>query len=209
MDFAFNLDNGSTFGSVGMGSEDMFYGGDTFSPPSESGKVVDITAVPGNTESKSADISVQADDLGLNPVNLGIITDNTAKGIVESDELLYESKEISHIAGFSYETDPVQKQFGEFENVQYPCVYITADPSKYASHLMNMLHNLVNRETDVFTYPIYLDYNGQLIELGSIDGRSLRTLILDKGFSSWNVYVFDEEKTCHKDEMRLAFCSAL
>ena len=202
MDFAFNLDNGSTFGSVGMGSEDMFYGGDTFSPPSEQSKAADMIDTSVDEGNRPADTPVKADDLGLNPVNLG-----TTSG--ESDELLYESKEISHKAGFSYETDPVQKQFGEFENVQYPCVYITADPSKYASHLMNMLHNLVNRETDIFTYPIYLDYNGQLIELGSIDGRSLRTLILDKGFSSWNVYVFDEEKTCHKDEMRLAFCSAL
>lgn len=218
----FNLDTGLDFGqvkpnTVHYGSEDSYY--ESFGSVSSGGSSSDTNTdsdidedncLDTNTSSASVvGTTSDTDDVAVNTTSDTDISPAVAKGTTSDEELLYENREVSRIAGFSYETDPVQKQFGEFDGVEYPCVLITSAPENFKAHLVSLLHNLVNRETDVFKYPIYMRYGDQTIELGVIDGRSLRILILDKGFQDWSIYVFDEDGTRYDDEMRLAFCSAL
>lgn len=214
----FNLDTGLDFGQVNpnsghFGSEDSYY--ESFGSVSSVDSSSDTNAGSDSGEDNSLDVNTSSVSI------VGTISDtddaasdtdisfDIAEGTTSDEELLYENREVSRIAGFSYETDPIQKQFGEFDGVEYPCVLITSAPENFKAHLVSLLHNLVNRETDVFKYPIYMRYGDQTIELGVIDGRSLRILILDKGFQDWSIYVFDEDGTRYDDEMRLAFCSAL
>ena len=124
------------------------------------------------------------------------------------DDLLYEDKEPSRKAGFSYETDPVQKQFGEFEELTYPCIVIQeTEQAGFEKRRMQVLSKLVNQDVDVTIYPLYLVYGSDMLELGTLDAKALRTLLTNDVFRNWDISIMLDKDTVYAGDMCLAFCA--
>ena len=125
------------------------------------------------------------------------------------DDLIYDRAESSRQVDntINYESSPVQMQFGEENGLQFPCIYITSSQEGLEKHKLMALHNLVNAENAEMRLPTYLDVNGSCIKLGTIDSKSLKTLLSNKLFSNWGITVKADANTEYDGDMRLAYCS--
>ena len=125
------------------------------------------------------------------------------------EDLVYEREESSRQVNdnLSYEGSPVQMQFGEEDGLQFPCIYIKSTQEGLEKHKLMALQNIVKAENAATRMPTYLDVNGSVIKLGTVDSKSLKTLLSNKLFSSWGITVKADAETEYDDDMRLAYCS--
>ncbi len=133
--------------------------------------------------------------------------DGTVPVIHSTDDTLYEVNSPSGSAGFSYETDPVQKQFATVEGIEYPCVYIQSEPADLQKHRLNTLAVLAKSDADELKYPLYLEVGSNVSGLGTIDSHSLKTVLTSSLFAPWKIYIRVSKEQFYDDDMRLAFCS--
>ena len=122
-------------------------------------------------------------------------------------EDLYELGENTRKAGSSYDTAPVVMQFGEREGLTFPCIYIKTSPEGLKKHMLMSLANLVKSNLSEMRYAVYMDAQSSVSELGTIDSKSLATLLTSAIFSDWDIEVRADKDTAYSGDMRLAFCS--
>lgn len=125
------------------------------------------------------------------------------------DDLTYEREEATRDThgNVSYANSPVQMQFGEEIGLQYPCIYIKAAQANLEKHRLMALQNLVKSNNAVSRLYLYLDVDGSLMKLGSIDNKSLKTLLSNRLFSIWDISIKADNSTEYTGDMRLAYCA--
>ena len=127
--------------------------------------------------------------------------------IMQDASVVYDVSDPAGKAGFSYETDPVQQQFGTVEGIEFPCVYIICKPEDLQLHRLNTLNVLATSLADETRYPLYLEVGTDISGLGTIDSHSLKTLLTSSLFTPWKVFIRTSKTDYYDDDMRLAFCS--
>lgn len=143
------------------------------------------------------------------PVEQDVYSEEPKSDSFTKDDLIYDRSESSRQVDntINYESSPVQMQFGEENGLQFPCIYIKSSQEGLEKHKLMALHNLVNAENAEMRLPTYLDVNGSCIKLGTIDSKSLKTLLSNKLFSNWGITVKADANTEYDGDMRLAYCS--
>lgn len=121
----------------------------------------------------------------------------------------YQISEVSRTAGSSYEDAPVVMQYGEEQGIRYPCVYIEVPSGELRQHQLMVLSNLVKKivpDTEM-SYPIYVETDGTLSKLGTLDASSLRIFLTSQIFTNWSVAIKRSETEVYTGDLCLAFCS--
>lgn len=127
----------------------------------------------------------------------------------EGDDTTYTLNDISRTAGMSYETNPVMNQFNTEHSLKYPCVYINTKETGLRRHQLQALSALVKSEVSAIRYSLYIESSGSINSIGSIDSLSLRSLLCNPVFTSWEITIRTDSSSIYEGDMCLAFVTAV